>query len=225
MPYPEHPNTKIIRNEYYKSGLTELKIWNHYQRNKNKIIEYINNKYVMLFIIPEMNKYIIRRKIDGKPFTLNKNNFDLVMTGRTISIAVEQSNRTDRLIIDIDPPKSNINENSLKEAIGDILSSSSIHNVLFNKVYCTGRGYHIHFVLKNKINISDGKELLLSELRKFEDKYDINKKSSSRINLDLSVMNNKSVYVVPYSLNRNGLICMDITNRWLTFKRVDSRLI
>ena len=56
----------------------------------------------------------------------------------------------------------------------------------------------------------------------YSDKYLVNDKTNRNnynINIDLHTTYPKNFHPVPYSLNRNGLIYLDITNNWRNFNR------
>ena len=66
IPTENSRDTIIIKNEFYPSGLTEYTIYNYYMKNKNIILNEINNREIMIFFASDMNKFIVRRKdIDG----------------------------------------------------------------------------------------------------------------------------------------------------------------
>jgi hypothetical protein len=63
MSYPDNPDTIILKNKYYPTGLKEIDVWNHYQRVKSGILSEVKNKDVMFIIMVALNKQVIRRKI------------------------------------------------------------------------------------------------------------------------------------------------------------------
>ena len=48
------------------------------------------------------------------------------------------------------------------------------------------------------------------------------RKDESVINLDLTPMYHRGSHTVPWALNRNGLICMDVTKNIQRFQRKDA---
>ena len=223
MGYPDNPNTIVIKNKYYPRGLTELQIWKHYNKYKNDIISFINGRPVILFVFIDINKWIVRRKKENNFFTLNKNNFDFIINGRTVSISVEQLRNIDYFCIDIDAGQ-NVNEKYKKLCVQDIvgyLSTNSIVNDI--RVFCSAKSYHIHGILKQRMNIDTVRSVLSTEMSLlFADKFLINERNSlgdDNINIDLSPIYYRGSHPVPFSLSKNGLVYMDITKIWKIFDR------
>jgi hypothetical protein len=226
LSYPEHPNTTVIQNQYYPGGLTELRIWNHYKKFKDRIINEIDGNAVAMWIFTDINDSIVKRKVLGSPFTINKNNYDKVITGRTVSLSSELKSSTDNIIIDVDPG-SNINEFQLKECIRNILDSSisSMNIIKDRRIVSTANGYHIYFKLNKTMNISSIKSITLKYLTiDFRDMYLINTKNPkpNEINLDLTPITPRGLHQTPYALCRNGLMAMDVTDFLTSFNRRSS---
>lgn len=223
MSYPEHPNTAVIQNEFYPGGLTELQIWKHYQKFKNKIISEIDKNAVMLWIFTDINKPIVKRKVFNNPFTITKENYDRIITGRTVSIASELKSSTNNIIIDIDPGLG-VTEFQVKECIRNILDSSisTLPYVSRRRVISTANGYHIHLILNKKMNIKSIRSIAIKLLNMdFRDTYLINSKNpkSNEINLDLTPITPRGLHQTPYALCRNGLMAMDVTDYLGSFNR------
>ena len=214
MTTPTNPQTVVIQNQFYPGGLSELQIWKHYQLYKDKIIEEIGANPVLIWIFVDLNQAIIKRKLANSPFTINRKNYDKIMTGRTVSVAVEQKNPTDVLIVDIDRGNS-VTEIQLKTAVKELLNSSIRKQQMVSdtRVISTGKGYHVYFYLGKKMDINAAKKILYNLLKiEFGNKYLINDKnpSSSEINLDLTPTTFRGVHQVPYALCRNGLMSIDV---------------
>lgn len=222
---PEHPDTIVIRNEYYSSGLTEIDVWNHYQKYKYDILKEVAGKILLLFIYVGENEYIVRRSIKNRPIELTRKNYDKIITGRTVSISIEPGNRLDYLCIDIDPD-SNVNEKIKKKAVDDILDLyNSMLEVQKTRVISTSNGYHVYGYLRKSVSNDVAINLVKKHVKmEFGNKYNIGAKKSSThdINLDLTPMYYRGSHVAPYALTRNGLIAMDITSNWKRFNRRDA---
>ena len=223
MSYPENPNTVVIQNQYYPGGLTELKIWKHYQKFKNRIISEIDKSAVAIWIFSEMNNPIVKRKVLNRPFTITKDNYDKIMTGRTVSISSELKNTTNNIIIDIDPGKS-VTELQVKECVRNILDSSvsKLSYVNRRRIISTAKGYHVHLILDKKMNINSIRTISLRLLSMdFRDTYLVNSKNPkpNEINLDTTPIYQRGLHQVPYALCRNGLVAMDVTDYLSGFNR------
>jgi len=223
MSIPENPNTIVIQNSYYPKGLTEGQVWVYYQKNKSDIIQEINKRPVLMFIFIDINKWIIKRKLYNNIYTLHNNNYDKMISGRTVSISIEQKKITDNWIIDIDPGSS-VSESTLKECIENIKNStiSKLSDIKGIRIISTAKGYHFYFLLKKKFDINTSRKILFKLLSsEFSGKYLINKKNPSgfEINLDLTPTTFRGSHTVPGALTRNGLIAMDCTKFWESFNR------
>jgi len=221
--HPEHSNTIIIQNDFYPGGLSELKIWKHYQKFKNKIISEIDKNAVALWIFSDINNPIVKRKVLNSPFTITKDNYDKILTGRTVSISSELKNSTNNIIIDIDPGTS-VTELQIKECVRNIMDStiSNLSYVNRKRIISTAKGYHIHLILDKKMNINSIRNLTLRLLSMdFRDTYLINSKNPkpNEINLDPTPIYQRGLHQVPYALCRNGLMAMDVTDYLSGFNR------
>lgn len=223
MPIPENPDTVVVKNEFYPTGLKEIQVWNHYQRYKNNVISEINSMPVILWIFVDVNTPIVKRKIFNTPFTIAKKNYDKVITGRTVSISSELKSNTDVIIIDVDPGP-NANEQQLKDAVKRLLDSSigKSSMVTGNRIISTAKGYHVYFYLGRKMSLNSIRKILFKMmLIEFKDIYLINQKNpkGSNINLDLTPTTPHGGHQIPYALCRNGLMSLDVTNSLDTFNR------
>ena len=228
MPYPEHPKTVVIQNSFYPGGLSELKVWNHYQKYKNIIISEIDGNAVTLWIFVDINQSIVRRKVLNRPFTIVKSNYDSVLTGRTVSISTELRNMSPIIIIDVDPG-TGVTELQTKECVRNILDSSVSHlsQIIKKRIISTARGYHIYLYLDKAMNIRAIRNMVIKLLNMdFRDTYLINSKNpkANEINLDLTPISPRGLHQVPYALCRNGLMAMDVTTYLTGFNRRSARI-
>lgn len=228
MGLPNNPKTTVLQNEYYL-GLTEEDIWNHYLRYKHRIILEVNKRPIMLFISTDNDELVVKRKLMNGPFTLTEKNYEKILTGRTVSIAVELNSTTSYGVIDIDPGF-NVSEVDMKILIEDIIRiKETIMKTIIKdlRIISTGKGYHIYCIFYNAMPVKEAQKIIqkyLSYSFGNSSKITINKKDPKvgKINLDLSIMTTRGAHVVPFALCRNGLMCTDITDRWKTFKRQDA---
>ena len=103
MGYPKNPETIVIKNSFYPTGLKEIDIWNYYQKVKRKILDETRNRDLMFMIMVGVNKPIIKRKdSSGRFIRLTPKNYDELITGRTVSIHSAMGQYEDFGIIDID---------------------------------------------------------------------------------------------------------------------------
>jgi len=184
--YPQHPNQIILKNFFYPQGLKEIDIWNHYQRYKNSILVQSKNRDLMTFLAVD-GKILVKRKGKTTNFIqLSPNNYDEIITGRTLSVHATMRRTEDIAIVDIDTD----NLKAAKEAIGDcynILKGFPI--ILDQQIRFTGKSsFHIFCQLSRKMNI-DSIRLVLTKILKnstISDKYTIGKTRTKRVpNIDL----------------------------------------
>lgn len=103
MAEPKNPQTIILKNKYYPSGLREIDIWNYYQSVKRELISENVGLQMMVYIATDLNKTIIRRRMaDNRPIYLDHKNYDKIITGRTLSLHASMNPSTRWGIIDVD---------------------------------------------------------------------------------------------------------------------------
>lgn len=225
MPKPSEPDSIILKNNYYPTGLKSQDIYTYYLDNKKEIIKGADGRPVLLFLkFEQISKTIVKRKLNNKPIVLTNKNYEKIISGYTLSISVESeyNGYLKEILLDIDQ-LGNITESYKKECVNDVYNYYK-DDYSEIKITNSGKGYHIRINLnkKEKREIVYGRTL--DQLKeKFENKYFVNYKYGSKkmkgINIDLSPMTNKGSLTIPYALCRNGLICKDITNNLLNYSR------
>ena len=217
-------DTILIQNRYYPKGLTKQRIEKHYNTYKNYILAELNQKAVVLFVAPTTNNLIVKRNIDGQPIILTKYNYDNLMTNRVVSISVEFGPITDLWFVDIDPGKQ-VNKKDLINTTTKVveifknLYETGYAKVKQPRVVTTSSGFHVMIKMKDRSTVKTTQikiqDLLEKEFKKSE-LVVVNKrrKREDEIILDLSPLNKRGSRVVPYSLNRNGLMCIDVSRDW-----------
>jgi hypothetical protein len=229
MGEPKNPNTIVIRNYYYPYGLKEIDIWNYYSKNRDKILKEVRGRPILLFMFIKENEYIIKRFYDYKLIRLNSKNYDTIINGRTVSLSVEQEqDKINYFCIDIDSPNGMNDENKLKDCVEKVITFyDNIDMVRKIRVVNSATSYHVYGYIKQNLNTSVAIKYLIKKLNYDLDKeFSINSKSknNNKINLDLSPMYLRGSHTVPWSLCKNGLVCMDITDTWESFRREDATL-
>ena len=206
---PENPETIIVKNEFYPSGLTENDVWNYYQKNKSFIIKESFPRDVMLAIMVKQNEYILKRKTsDGKFLQLTNSTYDTLMHGRTITVYNIMKFYESFGIIDIDFDQFDV----CKQAAADVYDSI-LEAPFTNKAHIkfTGKeGFHIICEFKRKGKIDAIRFLLKNHLSRDMrlKKYTIEQKRTSKTpNLDLSPNKLNGAYIATHSLSVIGLKC------------------
>jgi len=224
--YPDNPNQIVLKNKYYPSGLREIDIYNHYLNYEDKLLKWIDNRYVGFFINVNGQR-IMKRRINNKPITLTKENFKDLITGRTNTIFVEHPTQTNYYVIDVDPGK-NISRDTTIEIIADIHNHLFLRLLTYKKeiLITSSTGFHIIGTIPNKKNINHIRKLIEDMLnfivksKKYTSKVLVNKKGRdpNTINLDLTPMYEKSLHISKFSLTKDGLICDDISKGLQTIR-------
>lgn len=208
MSYPEHPDTIIIKNEFYPDGLREIDIWNYYQKVKGPLLQQVINRDLMFFIMVNVNKDIVLRKGKTTRFLrLNNQNYDTLITGRTVSIHSTMKRHENFGIVDIDT-------DDFDEAK---LAAFKVYNHM-TKSYNTS----IRFTGKSSFHVvcEFNREKDIDNIRnEFEQKmrdsnlsqYTIGYRRTGRVpNLDLSSNKLRGGFITLHSLSTIGLRCMEI---------------
>jgi len=224
MSYPENPETIIVQNQFYPNGLREIDVWNHYQTVKQRLLREVMNRNVMFGIATGLNTTVLRRKGAGKDFIrLTHENYDNIITGRTLTIYSEMNTYERFGIIDIDVDPYDGWKWARKTAF-------DVYDFIVDKVpfistatirYTGKTSFHVicDFGRKNKIEAI--KFLLDRELRKSPllRAYSLEAKRRPGVpNLDLSPNKIRGAYITLGSLSTIGLKCMDVEyNKILSF--------
>lgn len=215
MAYPEHPETIVIKNKFYPRGLREKDIWEYYQKAKPLILKETMNRDVMLYIMVDVNKPIIRRKGTSGYIRLTPKNYDSIITGRTVSIHSAMSTTEQFGIIDVDVhPRDGFRWS--RKATLDVYDyvMEKVPIIRTATIRYTGKtSFHIICDFGRKMKVDSikfllRKFLLESELSRV---YQVDGKRTLGIpNLDLDRNCFKCNYITLHSLSVYGLKCMNV---------------
>ena len=215
MAYPENPKTIVIQNEYYPKGLTELDIWNYYKKVKNNLLIETRLRDVMLFIMVDVNKPIIRRKLNESYIRLEPNNYDYIITGRTVSIhsSMGMYEQFGIIDVDIDPYDGFKWARKVTMQTYDYIMDK-VPLIKKVKIRFTGKNsFHLVCDFGRKLKIDTINDLLERFLRSspLSRVYTISGKRTSGIpNLDLHPNKYRGNYITHHSLSVIGLKCIEI---------------
>jgi hypothetical protein len=207
---PEHPNTAIIKNKYYPHGLTEQQVYDYYLKQKNNILDYISNRTVSFFLSID-NKIVVKRLHKGQRIILDPDNFEEMITGRTLSIHINRfSKTTNYVVIDIDPGKQPISELAKAWKTSALIMKKNFQDIIKAESLFTGRGIHYIVYFKKIYNIDRLRMLVMQALKEGQDKYLVNQKGTSHINYDMSSNWENAMHISKYSLTKEGLMVEDV---------------
>jgi hypothetical protein len=216
MAYPQNPETIILKNKFYPKGLKELDIWNYYQSVKGPMLNATRNRDLMFAIMTDLNKPVLRRKgAGGKYIRLTPQNYDQMITGRTVAIysSMNMYEQTGIIDIDIDPRDGFRWAKQAASATYDfVLDKMPIVNTA--SILFTGKtSFHIVCNFKQKMKIDTMRFMLQKFLRNSDlaRVYTIEAKRRPGVpNLDLSPNKIKGNFITKNSLSILGLKCMEV---------------
>jgi len=202
----EHPETIIIKNKYYPTGLKERDTHSYYMINKTQILDQTKGRDIMLSINTDVNVPIIRRKTQNEFLKLTINNYEKLIHGRVTTIYSTMNQYEQFGIIDVDF----FNFKTAKQATIDVykLMSQFIKPIM----RFTGKtSFHIICPFKKRQHIDDIRTYLNSKLQPLSDKYTIGEyRSNTKVNLDLSINKFRGAYTTLHSLSIIGLKCIEV---------------
>jgi len=216
MGYPLNPDTAILKNKFYSRGLTELDVWNYYQSVKRSILEETRSRDVMFVIMTDLNKPVIRRRgKQNKVIRLTAQNYDDIITGRTLSVHSAMGPYESFAIIDIDIHPSD-GFTWAKEV------TNQVYNFVMDKMplvrsatirYTGKQSFHIKCEFGRKMKVDSIRFLMQKFLRESELSrvYTIEGKRRAGVpNLDLSPNKYRGNYITLNALSMWGLKCMEV---------------
>ena len=214
--FPEHPETVILKNKFYPGGLTELDVWNYYQKVKPLILKETKNRDLMFIIMVELNKPIIKRKGKDTSFIrLTPQNYDTIITGRTLSIHSAMGMYEDFGFIDIDiDPSDGFKwaKETTRRTYDYVMDKMPL--VKTASIRFTGKqSFHIKCEFNKKMKIDVIRFLLKkflqeSELSKI---YTIEGKRRAGVpNLDMAPNKIRGNFITLNALSFWGLRCMEV---------------
>lgn len=216
MAYPKNPETVVLKNKYYPSGLREIDIWNYYQSVKRQILDETKNRDVMFAIMVDLNKPILRRR--GKSnqlMRLTPQNYDEMITGRTVAVYSAMGIYEQKGIIDIDiDPYDGFRW--AKKATMDVYDFVIDKMPLIRKaeIRFTGKSsFHVVCDFGRKMKVDAIRFMLRKFLRNSElsKVYTIEAKRRAGVpNLDLSPNKLRGNYITLNSLSILGLRCLSV---------------
>jgi hypothetical protein len=214
--YPDHPSDVVIKNKFYPSGLTEKNVYEHYLQVKDKMLDWIGDRYCAFLLRLDEKTTVMRRNIHGSFIKLNHQNFDDIITGRTNVVYVMHPMHTSYFIIDIDPGPGLGQKESLHAAkllVNELKPKR--HEIILPSV----TGAHLIGYLNSMQNLDKLRIHLINTLEKVVNnlntqskiQYVLHKKGRkpNTINFDMTSMFENSLHICKYSLTKEFLICND----------------
>jgi DNA primase len=210
---PPHPEDIVIRNWLYPKGLTEKDIYNYYQTVKNPILNWIGNRNIAFFLkIKDI--LVVKRNIGESVIKLTEENYNEVITGRTIQVLVERPDPSNYFVVDIDAGQMH-SHNEIIEASNIVMELLNPLNIIkWENLFTSPKGLHVIGYLDKPRRVDELRIVLEKYLLK-QQNYLVNVKGKrhKQINLDLTPNYKRSIHLCRYSLTKEGLICDDILTK------------
>jgi hypothetical protein len=223
MSYPEHPDTIVIKNAFYTKGLKEIDVWNYYQLVKTPLLKETQGRDLMFYIFVDINKSIIRRKVESGYIRLDPRNYDQMITGRSVSIHSAMRSYEEFGIIDVDIDPSD-GFRWAKKVTMDVYDfvMDKMPVIREARIRFTGKtSFHIVCDFGRKMKIDTIKFLLEKFLREspLARVYTVGGKRRPGIpNLDMGRNALRANFITLNSLSTIGLRCMEVDySRLLSF--------
>ena len=218
MSIPKNPETIVIQNQFYPKGLNEGRVYDYYQKVKQRILKEVIGKNLTFFFAVGLNNIVVMRKAKTPTgfLRLNYSNYDELITGRTISIHSNFGRTSDFGIVDID-----IDDFDLaKRAANDVYRLIEMKCPFVNdvKLHFTGKdSFHVLCYTRRTMYVDDFRLRMRKFLMEDEDsqlfknQYTVlNKRIKGIPNLDLSSNKYLGGYITLGSLSILGLKAMEI---------------
>ena len=215
MSYPENPETIVVKNRFYPQGLREIDVWNHYQKVKRHLLQETRNLDLMFVIMVDENKSIMKRRVGTSTIRLTPQNYDEIITGRTVSIHNSMGSISSYGIIDIDiDPRDNFRWaiQATKETYDFVMDKMPV--VKKASMRFTGKSsFHIVCDFERRMKVDTMKYLLQKFLSESDlaRVYQIDGRRKSGVpKLDLGRNCLRCNHIALHALSIWGLQCMEV---------------
>jgi len=212
--HPKHPDTVLIKNKFYPTGITEQQVYEYYMEVKDKLLDWIGTRYASFFLRMENGSMIVLRRKNENYFKLTKNNYEEVITGRTNIVLVQHPGITNYFIVDIDPGKDLGRTEALEASNFAYENLRKEFDVKQWEMLTTSeRGIHVIGYMSEQFNINilrtKVKDILTKNITKEKYIVDIKGRPSGYVNFDLTAMFKNRIHIAKHSLTKDFLICTD----------------
>lgn len=210
----DNPDGVVVSNRFYPKGLTEKQIYDYYIMNKHNIIKWIDGRQVSFFLEVENSKPVVIRKYKSNPIFLNSENYEKLITGRTLSIYTQMPTISKYFVVDVDGGPGVSFSDVVKASVKAQKLLMGFNVIKYETLFTSSLG--VHLIGHTNNHLTPKKTILnLTEMLSAQDEYLVNIKGRKpgSINYDLSPNNEKALHLCRYSLTKDGLICDDISQK------------
>lgn len=226
MRTPRHPDTILVKNEYYPNGLKEIDTYNYYESIKDKLIVEVSGRDLIIFLAIDNRILVLRHGKTTRYVRLNRGNFDDVFHARMLSVHCSMHEVERFGIIDIDCNDFKRAKQATKDTYDFVTESVPFIESAFIK-YTGKNSFHIVCAFKRDLYVDRAKILLRNYLEKGPlQQYtidEVRRADTSIPNLDLSPNKYRGGYIALHSLSTIGLKCVKVEYRKVSgFKKEDA---
>jgi len=228
--YPEHPDTVLIKNEFYPYGLSEHMVWKHVENHKKDFLKQLDGRKVLLIIKTDGGP-VLRRKDGDREYEIkSKGDIEELNSGRVMEFHIVAGKETDVAWVDLDPKDDFDFDEALEIArelvpvLSDVTGSKDV--VL---KYSGGRGFHLINWLNSSVGVDDLRKSIIGELKNYiggngKLSTDIVRKSDM-MRLDVSTLHDSGSIRAAWSFNvSTGLVSVPIEGDG-SFSKKDASIV
>ena len=165
MRTPRHPDTILVKNEYYPNGLKEIDTYNYYESIKDKLIVEVSGRDLIIFLAIDNRILVLRHGKTTRYVRLNRGNFDDVFHARMLSVHCSMHEVERFGIIDIDCNDFKRAKQATKDTYDFVTESVPFIESAFIK-YTGKNSFHIVCAFKRDLYVDRAKILLRNYLEK-----------------------------------------------------------
>ncbi len=227
QPKVDHKDIVVVKNKFYPSGLTQQDVWEYYQKVKRLIVNEVKYREVMIMFAVRANEFVVKRKLsNNRPITITSQNYDKIISGRTVSLHTAMRNFEDFGIIDVDCDIFSLAKRATYDVATHFVNETGVKKVL---VYFTGKeSFHVKIMLHRAMSITNIRDFLRSSILKSDlsRKYTVLHKRHVHIpNLDLCIDKYRGNFIVPNALSIWGLKSVQVpVSRISEFKKESTKI-
>jgi hypothetical protein len=227
MRTPRHPDTILVKNEFYPNGLKEIDTYNYYESVKDKLIVEVSGRDLIIFLAIDNRILVLRHGKTTRYVRLNRGNFDDVFHARMLSVHCSM-HEVDKIgIIDIDCSDFKRAKQATKDTYDYV--NEFLPFVESSYIKYTGKNsFHIVCTYKRDLYVDRAKVMIRNYLEESPLAQDyaideVRRADTSVPNLDLAPNKFRGGYIALHSLSTLGLKCMKVDYRKVSgFKKEDA---
>jgi len=204
----------LLKNSYYPDGLTDQQVQKHYKKYQKDILKELQGRNAALIVCPSENEFVWLRNYKGKPIVIkNRRDFQNIIHERVLCIYAEVGRYEKKIVLDVDCTNYKNAAIAIQYLYQLFMESQYVRDI---QIVFTGKeSFHLHMNVVNKTSILRCREIVEKVLHgdpKVKTYLTINQKRQKNEipNVDFSTLKERALYICPYSISKEGLICTPI---------------